>query len=84
MTFWGSEHHTTASGAELGLTEVTIRSAILSGNFSASLRLVSNMNCNIKLLRPIEASRSSRSLLSKRSGSVTSQGSAPLSKSSAS
>jgi hypothetical protein len=31
----------TLSGADLGLTLVTTRSAILRGNFSASLRLVS-------------------------------------------
>ena len=56
------------SGALVGLTEVTMRSAILRGNFSASLRLVSSMNCNMKLLRPIDASRSRRSELSKRVG----------------
>ena len=51
----------TLSGADLGLTLVMTRSAILSGNFSASLRDVSSMNCNMKLLRPIDASRSTRS-----------------------
>ena len=70
MTLDGSEHQMTLSGAVLGLTLVTTRSLHLSGNFSASLRLVSNMNCSIKLLRPIEASRSMRSSSSNLSGSV--------------
>ena len=73
ITFWGSEHQTTLSGAEVGLTEVTTRSAILRGNFSASLREVSSMNCNMKLLRPMDASRSKRSELSNRSGSAGDQ-----------
>ena len=82
MTLAGSEHHMTASGAVVGLTEVTTRSAILSGNFSASLREVSSMNWSIKFERPIDASRSSKSSLPKRSGSVTSHICAPVSTSS--
>ena len=49
------------SGACVGFTGVTIRSANVSGNFYASDSVVSSINCNIKLLRPIDASLSSKS-----------------------
>ena len=83
MTFCGSEHQTTDSGAVVGLTEVTIRSAHLRGNFSASDKEVSNINCSMKFDRPMDASRSTRSSLSNLS-SVTSHFLAPLSMSSTS
>ena len=70
ITFWGSLHQTTVSGAVVGLTLVTTRSEHLSGNFSASDNEVSNMNCNMKLLLPMDASLSRRSRSSNLSGSV--------------
>ena len=71
------------SGACVGFTGVIIRSANFNGNFSASDSVVSSINCNIKLLRPIDASLSSKSSSLKRV-SVGCQAKSFFSKSSAS
>ncbi len=74
----------TESGAVVGLTLVTTRSDILRGNFSASLKLVSNINWSMKLERPMDASRSTKSSSSNLSGSVQEPVKAPVSISSCS